>query len=191
MKNLVLASGSPRRRDILNKLGVHFSISSPDIDEQPLVDEQPADYVDRLAVAKAIAVRQKGQWAIGSDTVGYLNNTFLQKPVDKADALAMLSSMSGCWHDIYTSVAIVGDSYQQVNHVHSRVKFRALSLAEIEYYWSTGEPQDKAGAYGIQGLGAALVERIEGDYSAIVGLPIALTLLMLREIGIDPWSTHE
>ncbi|RVU84790.1 septum formation inhibitor Maf [Leucothrix sargassi] len=185
--SLVLASASPRRRELLNQIGVTDLIQHPvDIDETPQQGESAIDLVPRLALEKA----QKGALelgdnhpVIGSDTVGVLNNEVLCKPVDYADAERMLLNMSGQWHEIHTSVALIykGDQYQATSV--SRVKFRDVSVEEIKEYWATGEPQDKAGAYAVQGLAAVFIERIEGSYSGIMGLPLFETAQLLKQAG--------
>ena len=184
---LVLASASPRRRELLAQIGVSDLIQHPvDIDETPQAGESAIQLVPRLALEKAQkGVRELGDDnpVIGSDTVGVLNNEVLCKPVNYADAERMLLNMSGQWHEIHTAVALIykGEAYQAISV--SRVKFRELSVVEIKDYWATGEPQDKAGAYAVQGLAAVFIERIEGSYSGIMGLPLFETAQLLQQAG--------
>ena len=177
LTRFVLASASPRRAALLRQIGVEFDIQSADIDETPLDGEAPDRYVDRLALAKAreiyarLAPDNPQLTVLGSDTAGVLDSTgeLLLKPLDAADATAMLQRLSNTVHTIYTSVAFVRPDGEHCIQVASKVWFRVLRTQEIKNYVASGEPLDKAGAYGIQGAGAAFVSRIEGSYSAIVG----------------------
>ena len=184
---LVLASASPRRRELLTQIGVSDLIQHPvDIDETPHAGETAVQLVPRLALEKAekgVVELGNENPVIGSDTVGLLNGEVLCKPVDYADAERMLLNMSNQWHEIHTSVALIykGEQYQTTSV--SRVKFRELSVAEIKDYWATGEPQDKAGAYAVQGLAAVFIERIEGSYSGIMGLPLFETAQLMQQAG--------
>lgn len=184
---LVLASASPRRQELLTQIGITPLVHPVDIDETPQQGESVTDLVLRLAEQKAQqgALDTNGQYPVlGSDTVGLLNGQVLLKPRDFADAERMLLEMSNQWHEIHTSVALV---YKGVSHITtsvSRVKFRAISRDEIADYWQTGEPHDKAGAYAVQGIAAIFIERIEGSYSGIMGLPIFETSQLLQQAGI-------
>ena len=186
---LYLASSSPRRRAILEQLGITHSVLPQDIDEQRLPGEAPGDFVCRLAIAKAEAalasLKENEEVAcLGSDTTVVCNGEIFEKPVDEADALRILTALSGQTHQVMTAVALATRETTQFRQSVSEVTFRELSEAEIRTYWSSGEPADKAGAYGIQGLGAVFVREIKGSYSSIMGLPVMETLLLLKEVGI-------
>jgi septum formation protein len=190
---LVLASASPRRRDLLAACNIPFEIIPSMIDEQPLSAESAAVYVQRLAMAKAESVAQDHPEAIvlGADTTVTIDGLILAKPESLDEARQMLSRLRGREHEILTGVAVVagrragcvGDRSAQTM-VASRVLMRHFTAATIEWYLATGEPMDKAGAYAIQGLGGALVEWIEGSYTNAVGLPLEETLALLRRFGI-------
>jgi septum formation protein len=182
---LILASRSPRRAELLSRLGLAFEILPADIDESYLGDEMPADHAERLAREKAIAVGRLHPDAlvVGSDTIVIIDGDVLGKPRDAAEAVWMLRRLSDREHQVYTGVAVVHGP-----RVHSaveavRVRFRPLDDRECEEYVATGEPLDKAGAYGIQGFGSALVQSIEGDYFAVMGLPVVRTLELVRRHG--------
>ena len=178
---LTLASSSPRRRQLLEMLGIPVLTVSPNILEVRRPVETPVDYVERLAREKALAV--PGRLVLGADTTVVLRDEVLEKPVDAMDALRMLGKLQGRTHQVVTSVALVADeTIHQATDV-TNVVFRRLDDAFLEAYVATGEPMDKAGAYGIQGYGAALVERIDGDFFSVMGLPIRLVLELLDEAG--------
>lgn len=182
---IILASASPRRAELLDQLGVKYIVQVADIDESKHENETPEALVKRLAIEKSQAIAIKSAHnkpVLGADTLGVLNDELLVKPKDYEHALHMLSSMSGNWHDILSAVAISYNGQTQVRINKNKVLFRQLSLAEIEDYWQTGEPQDKAGAYAVQGLAAAFIERIEGSYSGIMGLPLFETAELLEKI---------
>lgn len=185
---LVLASASPRRQALLQQIGIDPIVHPVDIDETPQLDESVTDLVVRLAKEKAQqgVVETKSVYPVlGSDTVGLLNDKVLLKPRDFADAERMLLDMSDQWHEIHTSVALIYHSEARISTSVSRVKLRAISRSEIASYWQSGEPQDKAGAYAIQGLAAVFIERIEGSYSGIMGLPIFETSQLLQQAGLS------
>jgi septum formation protein len=162
-------------------LGIPLRVVHPDIPEVHRPHETPVDYVERLAREKALGVR--GRLVLGADTTVVVRDEILEKPVDAADAVRMLRKLQGRTHQVVTSVALVaGERVHQATDV-TNVAFRRLSDAELEAYVATGEPMDKAGAYGIQGYGAALVERIEGDFFSVMGLPLRLVLQLLEEAG--------
>ncbi|GAA3973099.1 Maf family protein [Allohahella marinimesophila] len=191
-KQLVLASASPRRAELLRQIGIHFSSQAADIDETPHPQESPERYVDRMALTKAHAIYeglttpQSETVVLGSDTAGVLDSSgeLLLKPQDAADAVAMLQRLSNTVHTILTSVAFVDQEGEHLIQTTSRVWFRTLSAQEIDIYVASGEPLDKAGAYGIQGAAAAFVNRIEGSYSAIVGLPLGEVSEYLASKGL-------
>ena len=182
---LQLASRSPRRREILEALGIRFTIVSVDVDESPLDGEKPADMVLRLAQAKAEAVDAGADSIVlGADTEVVIDGEALGKPRDEADALAMLARLSGRAHQVLTGVAVCGPHGTRTALSKTDVYFREISRDEALAYWQSGEPRDKAGAYAIQGLGGVYVERIDGSYSGVVGLPVFETMALLREAGI-------
>ena len=180
-ESLTLASSSPRRRQLLEMLGIPVRVVSPDIPEVRRPVETPVDYVERLAREKALSVG--GRLVLGADTTVVVRDEVLEKPTDAADALRMLSKLQGRTHQVVTSVALVTDeTIHQATDV-TNVVFRRMDQAFLEAYVATGEPMDKAGAYGIQGYGAALVERIEGDFFSVMGLPVRLVLNLMRQAG--------
>lgn len=186
LQELVLASASPRRAALLDQLGVSYTIDPADIDERERVDEAPNDYVRRIALAKAETVcgrRGRVEPVLGADTAVVIDDRIVGKPADFTAAAVILGALSGRWHEVYTGVALVHRA-ASVIAVRTRVKFRALESAEIAAYWDTGEPCDKAGAYAIQGIAGAFVERIDGSYSNVVGLPLMETLDLLNRLGI-------
>jgi septum formation protein len=190
---LYLASGSPRRRELLEQIGVPFTTLPTVIDETPLPNEPAVDYVRRLACAKAqvglASLAAPGAAVVlGADTSVVLDGRILGKPQDRADALAMLAALSGQTHEVLTAVALVNSQRCEVRVVSSQVSFRPLSAAEIEAYWASGEPQDKAGSYAIQGLGAVFVRDLHGSFSAVVGLPLCETAALLADFGIPCWQ---
>ncbi|MBH8611040.1 Maf family protein [Pseudomonas mohnii] len=195
MKSLYLASGSPRRRELLTQIGVPFSAVSADIDETPLAHESPSAYVERLARGKAAAgrdvVRSDAPFCVlGADTAVVLDGKILGKPVDEADACAMLKMLSGCEHEVLTAIALLEGERCESRVVRSVVRFRPISSDEASAYWASGEPWDKAGGYGIQGLGAVFVAGLNGSYSAVVGLPLCETAELLGHFGIPCWQPY-
>lgn len=195
---LYLASQSPRRRELLTQIGIAHRVIAVDVDETRYADEPALAYVERLARAKAAA-----GWAaceanalpplpvLGADTVVVLAGDILGKPCDGAAARAMLQRLSGQVHEVLTGISLCGARGQSACVSTTRVWFRVLSAAEIEAYWASGEPRDKAGAYGIQGLAARFVARIEGSYSGVVGLPLFETDALLRQYGLGIEQRHE
>ena len=180
-KVLTLASQSPRRKQLLEMLGLPIRVEPTQVIEKPLPKETPLAYSKRLAREKAQA--GIGEYVLGADTIVVLDDHLLEKPVDAADAVRMLSLLQGRTHEVITSVALVahGKLFQATDI--TKVTFRAADRAFLEAYVATGEPMDKAGAYGIQGYGAALVERVEGDFFGVMGLPVRLVLQLLAEAG--------
>ncbi|MDI5883546.1 Maf family protein [Cobetia amphilecti] len=199
---LILASGSPRRRALLASIGIQCEVAPVDIDETPQANESPEHYVLRLAREKAqagfaaLAQRTAGQTArrvLGADTALALDGRILGKPRDEADAREMLLSLSGRSHQVLSGVALChGDAGRDMRCaselVESRVTFRTITPEEAARYWATGEPADKAGGYAIQGFGAVFVSHLEGSYSAVVGLPLHETAQMLSKAGVQPWQ---
>jgi septum formation protein len=184
---VVLASGSPRRHQLLNLIGIKHEVNPANIDETMRPREAPRRHAERLAREKAatIAVRDPDLITIGADTVVVINRKVLGKPADTADAARMLAMLSGREHTVITAVAVARGRKVRSAIEEVRVKFRRLRDDEIEAYIATGEPMDKAGAYGIQGFGATIVERIDGDYFAVMGLPLARLVGLMRDIGIS------
>lgn len=183
---LILASGSPRRRQMLTDLGLTFEVRPVDIDERPHGQERPADYVLRLAREKAAAgVRSADEWVLAADTIVALDDELLGKPRDEEDAASMLRRLSGRAHQVLTGVALqVGlEGSCEVGVEVTSVRFGTLDEAQIAWYVASGEPMDKAGSYAIQGLCALFIEGIEGNYSNVVGLPLPLTYRLLRQAG--------
>lgn len=182
---IVLASGSPRRREILSLLGLEHEMRPPNVDERLRAGEEPGVQARRLAVEKASGTAGHGDDLIlAADTLVVLGEEILGKPVDEADALRMLMKLQGRRHEVHTGLALrFGDRIESDVAVTS-VWFRSLDAAECEEYVASGEPLDKAGAYGIQGLGAVLVQRIEGEYFNVMGLPVQLLLSLLARFGL-------
>lgn len=181
---VILASASPRRRELLSLLLEEFDCCSADIDETPISDELPEDYVLRMAVEKASAVKNERGVIIGSDTVVVLSGNILQKPASVEDARGMLSALSGQTHQVMTAVAIMIDAELMTIISTTEVTFSTLAIPLIEAYLATDEPWDKAGAYGIQGIAGSFVRRIDGSYSSVVGLPLCETRELLEGAGI-------
>jgi septum formation protein len=183
---LLLASSSPRRREILNALGLQFSVQAKEIDERPLPGESAEQLVLRLAKEKAGAAEcGPDDFVIGADTAVVLGEDALGKPADRDDAIAMLLSLSGRSHYVLTAVALRGPRGMETALSRTRVDFREISRDEALAYWQSGEPRDKAGAYGIQGLGGLFVSSIDGSYSGVVGLPVFETAGLLAEAGFE------
>ncbi|PKQ42751.1 septum formation inhibitor Maf [Pseudomonas sp. YY-1] len=193
MAELFLASASPRRRELLAQIAVPCVTQIASIDENPLPAEPAAAYVERLAREKARAGllalgERKDAVVLGADTAVVLDGRILGKPADFAESRAMLQALSGRSHQVMTAVALVSGDREAARVVSSEVSFRPISEAEIEAYWASGEPCDKAGSYGIQGLAAVFVNRLQGSYSAVVGLPLCETAELLGEFGIACWQ---
>ena len=185
-KQLVLASRSPRRAEILNAVGWHFETEAPDIDESRFEGEDAVPYVRRLAQTKAetVAKNRPSGLVLGADTVVLVDDEILGQPRDANDARRMLKLLSGRWHEVLTGVALLRVRQGQVmaDHETTRVRFAGMSVAEIDWYVATGEPMDKAGAYAVQGRAALFIEEIQGDYFNIVGLPVRLVYKLARKI---------
>lgn len=185
---LVLASGSPRRAELLRAAGIDFTIEVADVDETPLEGERPVDYVARLALAKAAVIAQRrgpGNRVLGADTTVVIEDQIVAKPVDAEDARRMLRQLSGQWHEVLTGIALVDGSQEWTEVETTRVQVALLTQAEIDWYVATGEPMDKAGAYGIQGYASRFIERIEGSYANVVGLPVHRVYRLLRRADGD------
>ncbi|MGI9043523.1 MAG: Maf family protein [Gemmatimonadaceae bacterium] len=187
MHSIILASSSPRRRDLLKLVGLAHTVRPADIDELPLPGELPEGHAERLAreKAEAVATLNRDDLVIAADTIVVLDDEILGKPRDEADARKTLSRLSGRTHTVVTGMAcsLGGRTVSGVENVS--VTFRYLTEAEIEAYVATGEPMDKAGAYGIQGYGATIVRRIDGDYFAVMGLSLVRLVSLMRELGVS------
>ena len=187
---LVLASASPRRRDLLRQIGLDFQVVPSRVAEQELPGEAPEEHVVRLSREKAeeVAARNElaGRWVIGSDTIVLCNRQILGKPADDHDARKMLELLSGREHQVLSGFVVIDrqSGRQHAEAVATRVRFRELTAEEITRYIASGEPADKAGSYAIQGLGVCFVAGIEGSYTNVVGLPLCRLTLALKELGV-------
>lgn len=186
--NIILASASPRRRELLERMGLtDFAVITADIDETPLPGLTCPQQVERLSLLKARAVAQQvspNELIIAADTVVTLDGAILGKPANRDEARQMLSTLSGREHQVYTGVTVLQGDRSLTRHEMTRVNFRPLTDSEVDDYIATGECDDKAGAYGIQGYGCLLVEGIVGDYYNVMGLPVICLERMLKEFGI-------
>lgn len=187
MMHLVLASSSPRRKELLENLQLSFKVSSSDVDESFDPKLKPSEVVMELALRKANAVAKQypQSFVIGSDTVVVSNDQILGKPVSREEALSMLKELSGKTHSVYTGVAIVSPTETVQFYEKTDVTFWELTEPEMNRYVDSGEPFDKAGGYGIQGFGSMLVKKIDGDYFAVVGLPVSRTIRELQKLGFQ------
>lgn len=187
MQHLVLASSSPRRKELLENLQLSFDVSSSDVDESFDPKLIPSEVVMELALrkAKAVAKQYPQSFVIGSDTVVVSNDQILGKPASREEALSMLRELSGKTHSVYTGVAIVSPTETVQFYEKTDVIFWELTETEMNTYVDSGEPFDKAGGYGIQGFGSMLVKKIDGDYFAVVGLPVSRTIRELQKLGFQ------
>lgn len=189
--DLYLASSSPRRKDLLKQIGVEFKILNIDVDESISFEETSVAYVERMAILKARTGKSKlslnGVVVLGADTSVIIDGEILGKPKDRCHGLSMLSLLSGRSHEVLTSLAMVRGDDVQIRTSSTQVMFRCIDSDERERYWETGEPVDKAGAYAIQGRGAAFVKSIKGSYSGVVGLPLLETVELLNHFKIPYW----
>jgi septum formation protein len=186
---ILLASGSPQRRALLAQIGVRHAVRPVDVDETPAAGEAAADFVLRLALAKARAALADAPPTerppvLAADTAVVVDGAILGKPRDRTDALAMLARLSGRRHEVLTGVALIAAGIERTALSASRVRFRAVSAAEAAAYWASGEPADKAGGYAIQGLGALFIAELAGSYSGVMGLPLFETAELLGAAGI-------
>ena len=181
---IILASSSPRRRELLEQLGLTFTVLAPDVDESPLPGEDPISYVGRVAVDKVNAVAIEDALVIAADTTVEIDGEIVAKPADIADARTMLCRLSGAVHFVHTGVALKFGDRCVTETVTSRVTFVPLTDETIEWYLATGEPLDKAGSYAIQGAGAVLVQSVEGSVSNIIGLPLHTVVELAAELGV-------
>ncbi|MEC4748330.1 Maf family protein [Methylomicrobium sp. Wu6] len=185
---IILASASPRRRELLDQIGIAYEVWPVDINESPKVNEAPVDYVRRIAAEKSEVCHRlsahRGLPVLGADTAVILNGRIMGKPKDKVDALAMLHRLSGQTHQVMSAVSLRGRTHGEALSV-TEVTFREISEQEMLAYWATTEPADKAGCYAIQGLGSVFVQAIEGSFSGVVGLPLFETAELLLQQGIQ------
>ncbi len=198
LPSLYLASQSPRRRELLQQIGVLHQVVGADVIEVPRTQESPSDYVQRLAREKAeaglasvkrLALAPKP--VLGADTIVVINNAILEKPQSAEHAADMLRKLAGATHQVMTAVAMVADDKCCIKLSVTDVVFRPLSEQEITTYWESGEPRDKAGGYAIQGLGAVFVQQIRGSYTGVVGLPIEQMVLLLDEFAVPYWQATD
>jgi septum formation protein len=192
--DLILASASLRRAQLLQQIGARFAIQPANIDENQHPGEPVTLYVQRMAREKAEAVAQKqpagGLPVLGADTTVVLDNKIFSKPADKTEAIATLRALSGRSHRVLSAIAVVAEDLTELRLSETSVRFRHIKEQEYEHYWSTGEPQGKAGAYAIQGLGAVFVESITGSYSGVVGLPLMQTFELFERFNIACWNAR-
>jgi septum formation protein len=193
--SICLASASPRRGELLRQIGVSYVVQPANLDEDERSGESPAEYVERLARAKAEWVWQARQQSrleplpvLGSDTTVTVNGLVLGKPRDEAALLNTFAQLSGREHEVLSAVALVTASGIRVRLSRTRVRFRVVTSDEVRTYWATGEPRDKAGGYAIQGYGAVFIESIAGSYSGVMGLPLAETAELLVAAGVQLWQ---
>jgi septum formation protein len=191
---IVLASASARRSQLLDQIGVRHRVAVADIDETPEPGEKPADYVVRLAAAKAQAAVAKaggrpGLPVLAADTTVALGSRLFGKPEGEAGCIEMLMALAGRTHEVLTAVALWHDGGLRQALSTSRVAFRAIGAEECRRYWASGEPAGKAGAYAIQGLGAVFVERLEGSFTGVMGLPLFETAALLDAVGVRRWQS--
>ena len=184
--SVILASASPRRRALLTLVGIAHSVEPADVDESIHDNEAPAVYAERLARAKASAIGRtdESSLTIGADTIVVIDDRVLGKPRDRTEAVEMLRALGGRTHTVYTAVAVRRGRRTVSAVEHVAVTFRPLTDAAIASYIDTGEPMDKAGAYGIQGFGATIVQRIDGDYFAVMGLPLGTLIALMDQVGV-------
>lgn len=190
--DLILASASPRRTEILQQIGVRHQIKPADIDETPRPNESPVDYVQRMAFEKAkhiIALNMETVPVLGADTCVVCDDKIFGKPAHKDQALEMLAVLSGRSHQVLTAVAMGNSERCLLSMSITEVIFRQITMQERQSYWATGEPKDKAGSYAIQGYGAVFIETIKGSYSGVVGLPIEETSALLHSFGVPIWNS--
>ena len=184
---IILASASPRRKELLYQIKVSYQVYPVDLDETPLPNQKPLAYVRRLAAEKSaacVAQLKTDKPVLAADTSVILGNVIMGKPQNQVDAIAMLSQLSGRTHQVYSAISLRGREHSQAVSI-TEVKFRQLTQQEILDYWYTGEPLDKAGSYAIQGLGGMFVESIVGSFSGVVGLPLFETAQLLSKQGIE------
>lgn len=184
LPRIILASGSPRRSEIMASVGWEFEKSVPDVDESVIAGESPENYVKRLAGEKALAVARShpGQIILAADTTVVIDGEIIGKPEDHEDARLMIRRLSGNWHDVLTGVAVARNGFEKIGMQRTRVKFAKMTEAEIDFLVERGDPLDKAGAYAVQAQAALFIEGIEGDYWNVVGLPVSLVYRLVKDL---------
>lgn len=184
LPRIILASGSPRRSEIMASVGWEFEKSVPDVDESVIAGESPENYVKRLAGEKALAVARShpGQIILAADTTVVIDGEIIGKPEDHEDARLMIRRLSGNWHDVLTGVAVARNGFEKIGMQRTRVKFAKMTEAEIDFLVERGDPLDKAGAYAVQAQAALFIEGIEGDYWNVVGLPVSLVYRLVQDL---------
>jgi septum formation protein len=192
MKTVILASASPRRKELLEKIGLKFEVDASDCKEEIDSELEPDEFVRQISIkkAKSVAVRHKNAIIIAADTIGVIGNKILGKPHTENEARKMLNEISGKSHSVITGFTVLDTATNKImsRTVNTKVYIKKLTKQEIDAYVQTGEPLDKAGAYAIQGLGAVIVEKIEGDYYNVMGLPLNALTEALKEFGINVWG---
>ena len=183
---IILASASPRRKELLSQLGLDFTIAIPHVDEKTRQGEHPEDFCRRISMEKAAIISQDYPDAliIAADTIVVIDGKILGKPNDNKEALAYLTLLAGRTHEVYTGYTILYKGQNRTKVIRTRVHFRAMSKEEILWYIATGEPMDKAGAYAVQGIGSIFVDRLEGSYTNVIGLPLSDLYYDLKGFGI-------
>lgn len=184
---LILASQSPRRQELLRMIGLQYTVYVSDIKESVPNGVAPGALVEQLALEKARAVFSLHPQAcvIGADTIVYIDGCIIGKPENAADAANILNTLQGRTHTVYTGVAVLAPGHTDIRHAETQVTFAPMTQSEIDWYISTGEPMDKAGAYGIQGPGGIFVEKVDGNYFNVIGMPLPLLYTMLRETNLQ------
>ena len=189
---LILASASPRRKQLLEQIGVNFQVCPADIDETVLPGEAPETYVQRMSEQKALAILnsdlEHGTVVIGSDTTVVCDQQIFGKPESEQDAIAILSRLSGRDHEVLSGICVMNTDQQHYGLSRTRVWFKPISIDQMHRYWLSGEPCDKAGSYGIQGFGSAFIDRIEGSFSGVMGLPLEVMTELLKPFNIEIWQ---
>ena len=192
MKKIILASASPRRKELLEKISLKFEVDASDCKEEIDSELEPDEFVRQISIkkAKSVAVRHKNAIIIAADTIGVIGNKILGKPHTENEARKMLNEISGKSHSVITGFTVLDTATNKImsRTVNTKVYIKKLTKQEIDAYVQTGEPLDKAGAYAIQGLGAVIVEKIEGDYYNVMGLPLNALTEALKEFGINVWG---
>lgn len=185
---LILASASPRRRELLARVGLRLAVAPVDVDEAVLVGESPDAYLERVVEEKRVAAAGHEEGLLVADTSVIVGDDILGKPADDEEAAEMIRRLAGSWHRVATRFCLDHQGRRHAETVSTQVRFRALDEEEVRAYAATGEGKDKAGAYGIQGIGAMLVERIEGSYTNVVGLPLAEVVVAMR--ALELWQRY-
>ncbi|HOX00492.1 MAG TPA: Maf family protein [Deltaproteobacteria bacterium] len=183
---ILLASGSPRRRELFSWLGVEFEVLAPDVDETVRGSEAPGDYCSRLSREKALSFQEvrPRHLIVAADTVVVIGGAILGKPSNGDEARSHLRQLQGCMHEVFTGYTVARESRAATRVIRTRVFFRDMTEEEIDWYVSTGEPMDKAGSYALQGIGAVFVDRIEGSYTNVIGLPLSHLYHDLKDFGL-------